>query len=364
MHVKTIPEVVRLFCKPLLTFTLAEPRLNPQGMPSQGKNVRNTLFRERMCRRAYARKGGLMAKGVKARKITPWARRGIQIFFFVLVAVIATTEILAERGVVLPFVKGASLHAICPFGGVVSFWQMVTAGTLVKKVHESSVTLGVAALLLLILAGPVVCGWVCPLGSIQEWVGKIGRKIFGKKYNTFIPAKIDRPLRFLRYGVFLWVSYMTIVTGKLFFQEYDPYFALFQFWSGEVALSAFIILGATLVLSLFVERPFCKYACPFGAFQGLFNLVRIFGVKRRASTCINCKACDKVCPMNIVVSGSGTVRDHQCISCMECTSERACPIEDTVVLAAGALAEPAGGRAGGNPKQGAPAAGSAKKGGA
>ena len=39
--------------------------------------------------------------------------------------------------------------------------------------------------------------------------------------------------------------------------------------------------------------------------------------------------------MNIEVSTSGTVRDHQCISCLRCTSEDACPVEATVVLAAG-----------------------------
>lgn len=268
-------------------------------------------------------------------KTNPWLRRGIQIFFLVLVATIAAGETLEERGISIPFLEGASLHAICPFGGVVSFWQLATAGTLVKKVHESAVVLSVIALVLLILAGPVICGWVCPFGSVQEWLGKIGKRLFGKRYNNLIPARVDRILRYSRYLVFAWVTWMTIVSGKLFFQDYDPYYALFNFWTGEVALSAFIILGVTLALSLVVERPFCKYACPFGAFQGVFNLFRIFGVKRVAATCINCKACDKACPMNIKVSTAGTVRDHQCISCMECTSERACPVENTVVLAAG-----------------------------
>ena len=180
-----------------------------------------------------------------------------------------------------------------------------------------------------------------PLGSVQEWFGSVGRKLFRKRYNTFVPRSIDKPLRYLRYAVLIWVSYMTIVTGKLFFQEYDPYFALFNFWTGEVAIAGALILAATLIGSLFVERPFCKYACPYGAFQGVFNLFRIFSIKRVAATCIDCKACDRACPMNIEVSTSGTVRNHQCISCLKCTSEDSCPVEATVVFAAGKIPDSA-----------------------
>ncbi|HRZ64858.1 MAG TPA: 4Fe-4S binding protein, partial [Spirochaetia bacterium] len=228
-------------------------------------------------------------------------------------------------------------HAICPFGGVVSFWQLASLGTLVKKVHNSSVVLGVIGILLAILAGPVICGWVCPFGSFQEWLGKLGRRIFKKRYNALVPARLDKGLRYLRYLMLAWVSYMTIVTGKLAFEAVDPYYALFNFWRSEASIGGFIVLGATILLSLAVERPFCKYACPYGAFQGLFNLVRVFGIKRNAPTCISCKACSRACPMNIEVATATTVRDHQCISCLKCTSEAACPVPATVELAAGSF---------------------------
>lgn len=277
--------------------------------------------------------------GMKRPKKAPrWIRLSVQAFFFILVALIATTGALAERGIPKPtFLEGASLHAICPFGGVVSFWQLVTTGTLVKKVHESSVALAVIALFLAVLFGPVICGWVCPFGSLQEWVGRLGRRIWKKRYNSFMPVRLDRWLRYLRYLVLAWVIYMTAVTGKIFFQDYDPYFALFNFWTGEAALGGFLVLGLTVILSLFVERPFCKYACPYGAFQSIFNLFRIFGIRRQAATCIDCKACDRACPMDIRVSTSGIVRDHQCVSCLRCASEDACPVDRTVELGAGGV---------------------------
>jgi len=254
----------------------------------------------------------------------------VQIFFFVLVALITLTEVLAEAGITIPFLSGASLHAICPFGGVVSIYKFATVGTFVQKIHESAFILMAAAFMLTIAFGPVICGWVCPFGSFQEWTTRLVRKITGKKLLFHIPEKIDKYLRFTRYIVLLLVVYVTATTAKLAFQTYDPYFALFNFWSAEVSWIALSILGITILLSFFIERPWCKYACPYGALLGVFNLVRIFKIKRAPSTCISCKACDRACPMNIQVATGTTVNDHQCISCLSCTSEDACPIPDTV----------------------------------
>lgn len=259
-------------------------------------------------------------------------RRSVQIFVFVLVAFIAVNHSLEEIGKSIGIFESASLHAVCPFGGVVSIYQYLSSGVFVQKIHESSFILMILVFILAITFGPVFCGWICPFGSLQEWIGKIGKKIFKKKFNRFIPYKFDKWLRFLRYIVLGLVLYMTIGTGKLMFANIDPYYALFNFWTGEVAISGFIVLGISIVLSLFVERPFCKYACPYGAVLGLTNLVRIFKIKRNPATCTNCKACDKACPMNIPVSGKGTVNDHQCISCLKCTSEQACPVADTVEM--------------------------------
>ena len=262
-------------------------------------------------------------------------RLSVQIIFFVLIAFIAVNHSLDEAGKAIPIVSSASLHSLCPFGGVVSIYEYFDSGTMVKKVHESSFVLMWIGFALAIVLGPVFCGWVCPMGSVQEWFGKIGKKIFKKRYNRFIPHKYDRYLRYLRYLVLAWIVYMTAASATLVFSDWDPYYALFHLWSGEVALSGVLVLVAVLGLSLFVERPFCKYACPYGAVLGVFNLFRIFKIKRNTRSCINCKACDKACPMNIPVSEKGVVRDHQCISCMICTSEQRCPVDNTVEMMVG-----------------------------
>lgn len=266
----------------------------------------------------------------KTKKTRTWYRTSVQIFFFLIVVLITLSEALKEAGITIPYIGSASLHAICPFGGVVSIYQFATTGLFVQKTHESSFILMFAAFILAIGFGAVICSWVCPLGTFQEWVAKLGRKIFGKKYNHFIPANVDNYLRYMRYVVLAIVIYVTATTTKLMFQDIDPYYALFNFWSSEIALPALIILGITIVLSLFIERPWCKYACPYGAVLGLFNFVRIFKIQRKNSSCISCKACDNACPMNIKVSTTDTVRSHQCIGCMKCTSEQSCPVASTV----------------------------------
>jgi len=262
-----------------------------------------------------------------------WLRTVLQLFFLVLIALIAVNHVLEESGEAIPLLSNASLHAVCPFGAVVSLYQFATVGTFTQKIHQSSFILMALVFVLTLLFGAVFCGWICPLGSVQEWVGKLGKRLFGKRYNYLIPRRIDQYLRYLRYIMLIWVLYATAMSGKLAFGDIDPYYALFNFWTGEVAITGLTVLGITLLASLAVERPWCKYVCPYGALLGITNLFSIFAIRRRESTCTSCNLCTRGCPMNIPVHEVKVVRNHQCIGCLECTSEAICPIDNTVAFA-------------------------------
>ncbi|MDD2534126.1 MAG: 4Fe-4S binding protein [Eubacteriales bacterium] len=263
----------------------------------------------------------------------------VQIFFFTLIAYYAMAKSLAEAGITLSWLvlPDISLHTLCPFGGVATLYSLLTAGELVRQIHFSAVVLAGIIVVLSIFLGPIFCGWVCPLGSVQDWISHVGHKIFKWRYNAMIPKKIDFSLRYARYLVLAWVIYVTAVTGQLIFSDYDPYYALFHFWTGEVAPIGLGILIVTSLLSLIIARPWCKYACPYGAVLGLFNKIKIFGLKRQVHTCISCNRCNKACPMNLDIAHANSVRDTQCISCMECTSDNSCPIPQTVVVVVGSV---------------------------
>ncbi len=261
-------------------------------------------------------------------------RQWVQVFFFIFIALVAVNKNLGETGHPLPFLSQASLHALCPVGGVVTLYQMVTAGTLVAKIHMSSLVLMVLVFILALLFGSVFCGWVCPFGTLQEWISKLGKRVRGKRYNQIASPKIDAVFRRFRYVALIWILFVTAKSGELLFEHADPYNALFTFWTGEVALPSVIILIGTIIASLWIERPWCKYLCPYGALLGLFNHIRIFSIRRNKESCISCGKCNHACPMNLDIQRSHTVRDTQCISCMMCTSEQMCPVEDTVSLSA------------------------------
>lgn len=263
-----------------------------------------------------------MKKAAKKLSKVQKVRLAIQIFVVVFVFFISISHYLEEKNIaVIP--GTASIHAICPFGGVATLYTYATTGDYIQKIHQSDFYMLIGLVFALIITGASFCGWICPLGSIQEWFGKLGRKIFGRFYNK-VPKRLDFILRFGKYALLIWIIIQTARTGKLFFGDFDPYYNLFNIWTDEIALTGYISVALTLGLSLLIERPFCRYACPLGAVNGLFNSVSILNIKRKKETCVNCELCDSACPLNVNISGKGSIKSPACIRCMKCVET--CPV--------------------------------------
>ena len=227
--------------------------------------------------------------------------------------------------------KPASVDAFCPFGGIESALSLVTTGTMLRRIAWSSFTLLGAVLLLAVLFRRSFCGNLCPLGTLQELFGMLGKKIFGKRYE--LNSKVDRAARYLKYVVLLVFVSLSWVLGTLVIRPYDPWVAYHHLTSADLFTEfsiGFGILIGSLIGSLFLERVFCKYLCPMGAFLGLINRIGIFRVKRNDETCIHCGKCDKVCPVNVEVEAAAQVHSSECINCSECVN--VCPVKDTLYI--------------------------------
>ena len=139
------------------------------------------------------------------------------------------------------------------------------------------------------LVGRFVCGWLCPFGLIQELLHKIP---FVKKIKTFPGDKILRKLKYVILIVFVILMPLFVVD---LLGNGTPYFCKLICPAGTLeggiplvfaneALQSVVgwlytwklaILIVTIVLSILIYRPFCKYICPLGAVYAVFNPISV-----------------------------------------------------------------------------------------
>ena len=258
-------------------------------------------------------------------------RRLVQLSFAVFIIIISIQHVIAgeESGIIT-----ASAEAFCPFGGLETLYKYIASGgSFVSHTHLSNVVLLVAVLLTALLLRSAFCGWICPLGFLQDLVANLSytlqkripglrRGMASLKKRSARLAILDRYLRYLKYIVLVWAVGGSAYYGFMVFRDYDPWAALlnvaeFSFTPG------IIVLAITLVASFFVERPWCRYACPLGAASGLLGKLSPTYLKREGEACKVCQICTKACPMGLEVHTATTIKSADCVACLECID--ACP---------------------------------------
>lgn len=285
-------------------------------------------------------------RGFAALRGVQGLRRGVQ-----LVVALSIGWVVVDRAVVaVAGATGMSPESLCPFGGIETIVTFLTGGFFVPHVHSSNLVLAAAVLLLAFLARGAFCGWICPLGFLQDIAAGVSSFVQRKVPAAFRGMRalrrraaplafLDRPLRFLKYAVLAWAIWGTAAFGVMVFRDVDPWIALLDIGRESTGFGL-LILGLTLVGALFVDRPWCRYACPLGAANGIVARFSPVRLERSAAACVDCNLCTKSCPMGLEVAKATVITSADCIGCLECVE--ACPRAGALELHVGL---PVGGRA-------------------
>jgi len=214
----------------------------------------------------------------------------------------------------------------CPIGAL-----QTALGT---KRHFPFYVLG-TLMLFGVLLGRAVCGLLCPFGLVQDLLYKLPVP------KPRVPRRLDRPARYFKYVV---LAVLVVLLPALAVTEAgiaSPYFCQYLCPAGtlgggipllladpmlrQVAGALFrwkvVILVVILAVSAGICRPFCKYLCPLGAFYSVFNRFSFYQMDLDKRKCVDCKQCEKTCPMNVQVTQD--INSLECIRCGACKT--VCP---------------------------------------
>ncbi len=221
-----------------------------------------------------------------------------------------------------------TVDALCPFGGLESLYSILVSGTWLRRLAPSAMVLFIVVIALTLVFGRVFCGWICPLGTLGEWTSRLGNRLGIKKRE--LPKRVDGALRWLKYLVLVVIIAATWKAGTLVWRGYDPWVAWMHLSAGweefvESPWSYFSLFVLVIGLSLFIERFWCRYLCPLGAFLGPIQKVSLFKVRRSEEECIHCHRCGPACPVRLDPENREVEDSAECIACGRCVE--ACPKE-------------------------------------
>ena len=239
-------------------------------------------------------------------------------------------------GGTLPYTpRPPGVEGFLPISALIGTKHWLLTGA-VDRVHPAALFILLAIVLLSLAVKKAFCSFLCPIGTLSEYLWRLGRFVYRKNLN--LPRWLDYPLRTLKYALlafFVWsIASMDLPTlnafiGSPYNKVADIKMYLFFAELSGVALKVVIVLA---VLSLFIKNLWCRFLCPYGALLGFVGLLSPVGVTRDNNRCIDCRLCTRPCPSNIRVHTAGRVWSDECTSCMDCVA--ACPVTGALEIRA------------------------------
>ncbi len=217
-----------------------------------------------------------------------------------------------------------SAHQYCPYAPV-CFGFPGILGRGISYLIYPAILAGLVICLFTMFFGRKFCGYLCPLGTVQEGLFRLRSKKY--RLRQIVPYYLQRKLNTIKYIFLALTSVLAILGIAYFYMRFCPVLTLSSLqkliWQGGVILV--VIFGSALL----IDRFWCRYLCPFAALLNIFQcLGHILGHKRQMvyrnlEQCNDCGVCVRFCPMNINVSEFDHIEDLNCIHCLKCLDK--CP---------------------------------------
>jgi polyferredoxin len=229
--------------------------------------------------------------------------------------------------------RPAGVEGWLPIAGLMNLKYWFSTGH-IPAIHPAAMFLLLAFLSIAFWFRNAFCSWLCPIGTISEYLWRAGRKIFRRNFR--IPIWLDIPLRGIKYlllGFFVWaVAGMSAEAIASFM--HTPYGLIagvkmlnfFRF----LGVGGMAVIGLLVVASLFVQNFWCRYLCPYGALLGLVSLPGLLRIRRDPDACIDCAKCAAACPSSLAVDRLVNIRSAECTGCMACVA--VCPVEGALAM--------------------------------
>ncbi len=263
-------------------------------------------------------------------------RRGVQWAFLLLNVFIGWRFYLWVRhyetfGLSAPVTRPPGVEGWLPIAALMNLKYFVVTGT-VPDTHPAGMFLLIAFLGMSIALRKSFCSWLCPIGTISEWLWQGGQELFGRTWR--LPRWLDIPLRSLKYILLALFVYVVAIMSADEIRGFlmSPYgviadVKMLNFFR-EMGRTAALVITGLVVLSVFVKNAWCRLLCPYGALMGIAALFSPAGIRRTPEACIDCNKCAQACPSLLPVDQLLRVRSAECTTCLSCVA--ACPVKDAL----------------------------------
>ena len=273
----------------------------------------------------------------------------------------------------IPGKNPANPEAYCPMGGLQALATFFVRGSLPCSMSMVQIVMGIVLAAAVVLFSKLFCGYICPLGTVQDLLVKLRNVIGWKGIEIKSGSIADKVLRVIKFALLFWIFYMTATASELFCKNLDPYYAVATGFKGEITLwMSIVTVALVLVCGFFINMFWCKYLCPLGAISnslkfwvwivvlaaayyvlGLVGVnvpwwallaafcvagylleilcgkpkLQVLHIMKNDAKCTHCGICNKHCPYGIDIANckTGAVKAVDCTLCGECTA--VCPMD-------------------------------------